>query len=344
MFFRGKKKREGGAATAVDPAELFARIESLTESNRAERDPAKERELRQLRHLAGIALVNAPAGEPVFPEPAPVPPPRDPVSKLPEITPEELTPELLRAATLDSGCLLVRGLMDEQTALGLAADIERSFSVRTELKGSDETDPEGYYDELRPEAPYEVQKRDWIEEGGGVLAADSPKMFNDMLASFEAAGLRKVIEGYLGERPAVSADKCTLRKATPDVVGAWHQDGKFMGDDIRAMNVWLSLSHCGGENPAPGMDLVPRRLDGHVAAGTEGTFFPSQVSQAVAEEAAGELGIVNPEFAPGDALLFDELYLHQTGGKPGLTEPRYAIESWFFGPSVFPEIYVPLAF
>ena len=63
----------------------------------------------------------------------------------------------------------------------------------------------------------------------------------------------------------------------------------------------------------------------------------------MAEEAAGEYGIVNPIFAPGDALLFDDLFLHQTGGKPGLTKPRYAIESWFFGPSAFPEIYVPLA-
>lgn len=336
MLFRTKKRRSA--------EDLFAEIDSLTESNRAERDPAKEAKLRELRHLAGIALVRADPGAPVFPEPAPSAPALDPESKLPEITPEELSPEVLRAAILESGCLLVRGVMDEPTALGLAGDIERSFAVRTDLKGSDRRDPEGYYDELLPESPYTVEKRDWIEEGGGVLAADSPKMFFEMLDAFEKANLRHVIEGYLGERPAVSADKCTLRKATPDVVGAWHQDGKFMGDEIRAMNVWLSLSHCGGDNPAPGMDLVPRRLDGHVAAGTEGTFFPSQVSQAVAEEAAGELGIVNPSFRPGDALLFDELYLHQTGGRPGLTEPRYAIESWFFGPSAFPEIYVPLAF
>ncbi|MDQ2700510.1 MAG: hypothetical protein M3Y23_04185 [Actinomycetota bacterium] len=336
MLFRGKKKK--GAE------ELFDEIDQLTAANRAERDPANELKLRELRHLAGIALVDGSTGSPSYPEPAAVPPARDPVSKLPEITPEQLTPELLRAAILDSGCLLVRGLMDRETALGLAGDIEKSFATRIDLKGSDRRDPQGFYDELEPEKPYEVQKRDWIEEGGGVLAADSPKMFFDMLDSFERVKLRQVIEGYLGERPAVTADKCTLRKATPDVVGAWHQDGKFMGDDIRAMNIWLSLSDCGGDNPAPGMDLVPRRLDGHVAAGTEGTFFPSQVSQAVAEEAAGEFGIVNPSFAPGDALLFDDIFLHQTGGRPGLTEPRYAIESWFFGPSAFPEIYVPLAF
>ncbi|MGB0120786.1 MAG: hypothetical protein WBP55_07540, partial [Solirubrobacterales bacterium] len=131
MFFRGKKKREGGSATAVDPAELFAQIDKLTESNRAERDPAKERELRRLRHLAGIALVQAPVVNPPFPEPSPVAPARNPESGLPEITPEELTPEILRAAILDSGCLLVRGLMDQGTATGLANDIEKSFAVRT---------------------------------------------------------------------------------------------------------------------------------------------------------------------------------------------------------------------
>ncbi len=334
MLFSGSKKKR---------AELFDSIDGLSAENRSGRSADNDRELRRLRHLAGIEMVKAASRVPSGPEPAAVPPPRNPESKLAEISPEELTPELLRAAILDSGCLLVRGVMDEEQAAGLADDIERSFAVRTELKGSDRSDPDGFYDELVPEPPYEVQKRDWIEEGGGVLATDSPRMFFDMLDCFEQANLLNVIEQYLGERPTVSADKCTLRKATPDVVGAWHQDGKFMGDDIRAMNVWLALSHCGGDNTAPGMDLVPHRLDGHVAAGTEGTFFPSQVSQAVAEEAAGEFGVVNPTFAPGDALLFDDLFLHQTGGKPGLTEPRYAIESWFFGPSAFPEIYVPLA-
>jgi hypothetical protein len=63
----------------------------------------------------------------------------------------------------------------------------------------------------------------------------------------------------------------------------------------------------------------------------------------VAEEAAGEIGIVRPVFNPGDALLFDDIFLHQTGSDPEMPNPRYAIESWFFGPSAFPEIYVPLA-
>ncbi len=149
-----------------------------------------------------------------------------------------------------------------------------------------------------------------------------------------------MIAEYLGEPPAVSAQKSTLRKASPGTPGAWHQDGRFLGE-VRAMNVWLSLSHCG--DTAPGLDLVPRRLEDFVATGTDGTFLETQVSAAVAEEAAGDAGILRPIFEPGDALLFDELFLHQTASDPSMPDDRYAIESWFFGPSSFPDGYVPLA-
>ena len=92
------------------------------------------------------------------------------------------------------------------------------------------------------------------------------------------------------------------------------------------------------------MDVVPRRLDDYAPAGTEGTVLDYQVSQAVAERTAGDAGIVRPIFDPGDALLFDHLFLHQTGSDPSMPNPRYAVESWFFGPSGFPTEYVPIAF
>jgi hypothetical protein len=222
--------------------------------------------------------------------------------------------------------------------LRIAAEIDRAFETRLALEGK--PDPEGYYDELVPEPPLEIDQRAWIQEGGGVLAADSPRLLFDMFECFERAGLGPVISDYLGERPAVSAEKCTLRKATPDVPGAWHQDGRFLGE-VRAMNVWLSLSRCG--DVAPSMDVIPRRLDDFVAAGTEGTFLSYQVSDQVAADAAGDVGIVRPIFDPGDALLFDEMFLHQTGSDPSMPNPRYAIESWFFGPSAYPDDFVPIA-
>ena len=52
--------------------------------------------------------------------------------------------------------------------------------------------------------------------------------------------------------------------------------------------------------------------------------------------------MATPEFRPGDALLFDERFLHRTSCREGLVHNRYAVESWFFAPSVFPEGYSPV--
>jgi hypothetical protein len=110
---------------------------------------------------------------------------------------------------------------------------------------------------------------------------------------------------------------------------------------VRALNLWLSLSRCGDE--APGLDIVPRRLDGLVATATDEAVLGYQVSQGKAEEAAADVPIVRPIFEPGDALLFDELFLHQTGSDASMPKPRFAIESWFFGGSAFPGEYAPIA-
>ena len=52
---------------------------------------------------------------------------------------------------------------------------------------------------------------------------------------------------------------------------------------------------------------------------------------------------MRPIFEPGDALFFDELFLHQTGSDPAMPKPRFAIENWFFGASGFPAEWSPLA-
>jgi len=343
MFF--KRRRGNAAAAAVaerpaDGAELFAEIDRLNAANRAGRDPETEVRIRRLRNLAGMELLTDPPSDPRYVQPATELPDVDPVSRCPEISPEQLTPALLRGAILRDGCLLIRGLMDGEKAERLATDIDRSFELRSTL-AEGESDPEGFYDELIAEPPYQIAERSWVEDGGGVLAVDSPRMLFDMLESFEHAGLRSVIEDYLGERPAISGQKCTLRKATPDVPGGWHQDGRFMGD-VRSLNVWISLSHCGED--APSMDVVPTRLEEFVTTGGEGTQLSVQIGQRDAEAAAAEVGIVRPIFRPGDALLFDHLFLHKTGSDPSMPNPRYAIESWFFGPSAYPEHYVPIAF
>ena len=319
---------------------LRAEIATLSQDNRVAPDRQRERTLLRLRHIAGLRLLDqgGNGSAPRHPEPDR---PALPAGPLPELAPDQLTPELIRAGILRDGCVLVRGLVPRERALDFAADIERCFDERERLLEGSEA-AEGYYEEVSPAAGHEFEpgSHDWIRACGGVLAADSPLLMARMLDLFEGADLPRLVGDYLGERPLLSFQKTTLRKADPKVAGAWHQDGAFMGD-VRALNLWLSLSRCGDE--APGLDIVPRRLDGIVTTHTEEAKLSWQVSGERAAEAAGDAGITRPIFEPGDALIFDELFLHQTASDPAMPKPRYAIESWFFGGSSFPAGYGPVA-
>jgi Phytanoyl-CoA dioxygenase (PhyH) len=332
-LFKHKSRPEPVAVSDPPPEHVLEEIGRLSQEWRAEPSADTERELLRLRHLAGVRLIDAGDRAPDYaaPDEAALP-----AGGLPEIAAADLTPGLLRAGILRDGCLLVRGLVPREEALALAAGIDRALVARD--TGSE--DEEGLYETFVPEEGYEVNERPWIEQGGGVLAADSPALATRMLDLYERAGLPRLVEGYLGERGLLSVHKKTLRKASPAVGGAWHQDGAFMGD-ARALNLWLSLSHCGDE--APGLDLVPRRLDEIVIEHDEMLYVDLTRERAAEAAAAGGVEIVRPIFEPGDALFFDEMFLHQTGSDPSMPNPRFAIESWFFGAHGFPADYAPLA-
>jgi len=348
VIFRSRKRDDGATALAQrvsdddrTSAEIFEEIDEVQEANRLGRDRDLERRLVLLRHRAGAKLLTeAGRRRPKQPEPDYDRLPDRPPGGLPEIPAADLTPGLLRAGMLRDGCLLVRGLIGSDEARQMAEDIDRAFEERNTIDdGGDVADP--YYEAFEPDFPFALVERQWVREGGGVLAAHCPKVMFDVIDLFDRAGMRHVVTEYLGERAAISMNKSTLRKALPTATGAWHQDGAFMGD-VRALNVWLAMSDCGEH--APGLDVVPRRFDETVPTGTEGAVFPWSVSPAVAEESAGETGIVRPVFEPGDALIFDELCLHSTAQEPTMTETRFALECWFFGPTAFPDDYVPLAY
>jgi hypothetical protein len=339
-----RRWRRGGTAVAEPEPyeefegtteELLAEIERLSEANRAAADPSTEARLLTLRHLAGIRLMDAAPEDPAHPQPAADRLPQ--TDGLPDIARADLDPGLLRAGILRDGCLLVRGLVARDAALAFADGIERAFRERERGDAA----AAGWYEEFEPHPRFgPVNERPWIKEGGGVLAIDSPTLSFELRELFESAGVPRLVAGYLGEPPLVSVQKTTLRKAEPSVPGAWHQDGAFMGD-VRSLNLWLALSRCGDE--APGLDVVPRRLDAFAATGTDEAVLSYQVSQRAAEEAAGGTEIVRPVFEPGDALFFDEMCLHQTASDPSMPNPRFAIENWFFGGSAFPREFFPLA-
>ncbi|MFN8112842.1 MAG: phytanoyl-CoA dioxygenase family protein [Solirubrobacterales bacterium] len=332
MIFKRKPRPDTASAD-----EIRAEIAALMAANREAGDRDRERRILELRHRAGIRYLEEAGEVPEYAQP-------DfdslPAGPLPPIAPEDLTAGIVRAGILRDGAVLVRGAVPSEAARALAEGIEQAFADRSAHNAGIDDD-DSLYEEFVPEPGFaQLSERNWIEAGGGVLAADSPRLAFEMLDAFERIGLGDVIREYLGEPVAVSAEKCTLRKASPEIGGAWHQDGNFMGD-VRALNVWLSLSRCG--DVAPGLDLVPKRIDYLVEAGTDGAPLSYVIAPAKAEEAAGDAGIIRPIFEPGDILLFDDLFLHQTGSDPSMPNPRYAIESWFFGASGFPADYAPIA-
>lgn len=267
---------------------------------------------------------------------------------LPVLDAAQLDAASIRGALLSHGCLIVRGLVEPDRADGLRDGIDRSFARRdAHNDGADRSETTPWFDPFVPEPRYAdavALGRGFVSRGSGIWTADSPRMMFELLEIYERRGIREIVGDYLGERPAMSVNKGTLRRAEPTVgTEWWHQDGAFLGEGIRSLNIWLSLSDCGTE--APGLEVVPRRLDGIVECGTQGADFNWSVGDPVVEEVSGgELS--RPIFAPGDAMLFDHLFLHRTGSDPSMTKTRYATETWFFAPSAYPDPQqqVPLAY
>jgi hypothetical protein len=167
-------------------------------------------------------------------------------------------------------------------------------------------------------------------------------MLFELLELVDETGIGDLVAAHLGERPALSANKCTLRRVPVDSNTNWHQDGAFLGEEIRTLNLWLALSHCGVD--APGLDIVPRRIDHVLETGTDGAIFDWSVSPNIVDDIAADAPVVRPEFGPGDALLFDQLFLHRTAVSPTMTRERHAIETWFFAPSTYPDGQIPIVF
>jgi hypothetical protein len=183
------------------------------------------------------------------------------------------------------------------------------------------------------------RRRSSAVDADGVHVSGAPDSVLPLCAP--VTGAAEAITGYLGERPALSYNKCVLRRLI-ESAPTWHQDGAFMGSDIRSVDVWLSLSDCGGDAPAPGLDLVPKRFHEILETGTKGSIFPNSIGQGLIDEVATDAPPETPRFAPGDAVVFDERFVHRSSAGRTFTKERYAVESWFFAPSRFPERYVPI--
>lgn len=331
------------AEDLVERGRLLEAIDHLGDANRRVPDSDVEIRLAQLRYEAFDSLEAASRHRswPVPVETGPIGPPT-----VPQLGPTQLSGDAVRRAIASHGAVHVPGLLNADRVDSFVAGIQTSIQARTdraEQPAGSAQAPDSWFSALPlPPDLGPVLGRKWVAAAGGMLAADAPRLLDMVLSTYEEIGLREVLTDYLGERPILSANKCTLREVPLTANADWHQDGAFLGSTggIRALNVWIALTDCGTE--APGMDLVPRRFESVQETGTGGAIFDWAVGPDTVAALAAEHPVVRPEFKAGDALLFDDLYLHRSAIDEHMVRPRYAIESWFFAKTDYPEGQIPL--
>jgi hypothetical protein len=273
---------------------------------------------------------------------------------IPEVGRDAFNVRSLQSAIFNNGSLIVRNLISAAEAQALIADINKAIeNYDAAVRGEPIEDSAPWYVPFKssthlPENEFSSWNADdrgsrhWVREGGGILAADSPRAFENLTNLLRRKSVISVIDDYLGERAALSVKKTTLRRVpcTLNTSNGWHQDGAFLGDGIRTVNLWIALTDCGID--APTMDMVPKRLNEIAPTGTLGAAFDWSVSRAVVDELCGHTPPVRLQFKAGDAILFDEMNLHCTAVAQDMTKDRYAIEAWFFAPSCYPMDQLPL--
>ena len=342
LRFGTKEKRrsfEEQVDELVSRKEYLEAIKMLSTHNSANPTPKIEIQLAQLRHDAFFEIDH---GQPQGSWPPTVADLFSARAVIPEVDSKEINVSVARSGVFNHGSLIIRNLLSKNQVEMLAMSVEKAFDAFDNVDNSDQM-----HSWFSPLKTYNNMgeldaDRPWVRSGGGVLAAESPRALFHFIEIFQEIGMIDLISEYLGERPALSVRKTTLRRTEPDLdaTNGWHQDGAFLGEDIRTLNVWVALTDCGIDSPS--MDMIPRRLHEIAPTGTEGAMFNWSVSPLMIEQICKNGKPQHLIFNAGDAIIFDEKNLHRTSTLPEMTKTRLAIESWFFAPSCYPMDQLPI--
>ncbi|HNL92356.1 MAG TPA: phytanoyl-CoA dioxygenase family protein [Pseudomonadales bacterium] len=320
-------------------------IALLSEQNRLHADVALEKQLIDLR-VQGFHHTQWPVPTTVFPPAIDAKLSLNTAATIPEIAATQLDAQILNKTVQQQGSLLVRNLVPSSMLEILRHNIEQAVTTRNQRAAGEVIDSNNPY--YSPSQYLNTHHklgvgRKFIAETGGVWAADSPRGLFDVMELYRQLQLKKLLTDYFGETPCVSVKKWVLRRVDPIAGEAdWHQDGAFMGKDVRSMNLWIALTDCGGDSINPGIDIVPRRFDNIVQTGTDGARFDWTVGPAYVEKNFSDTPWLRPAFKAGDALFFDHMNLHRTAWSPSITGRRYAIECWFFAASASAQNQIPM--
>ncbi len=285
-------------------------------------------------------------GQPVIPQKVWADPFPEVKNKIPEIAAKDLNVERLAGGVRHHGSLIVRNLISEQMADRLSSGIDKVMNHSdTFFKNIRKENNPGtrWFNPVSKNSLDDFGKGvKMMQKSGSMYALYSPRVSTDLIAVFERIQLKKMLEQYFEEQPCFSIKKWVLRKMTPLASPTdWHQDGAFMGKEIKSMNLWMALNDCGAGTDSPGMDFIPKRLHDIAPTGTEGAMFNWSVSRKYIADTFTDPMPERPSFKKGDAIFFDHMNLHCTSYSEDFKQQRYAIETWFFAQSSAPEKQLP---
>lgn len=271
--------------------------------------------------------------------------------ELPEVDASNLSVDLVKKSIARSGGLIVRNFASGGECADLRFDINQALEEYRELSLGRVQKSDCKY-VSRPESIHGEKKqfpmadRDWGIATGSIWAVDTPQLAVQLISFYKSKGVKKLLRQYFDEPAVLSVKKWLLRCIAPNngAEAGWHQDGRFMGESIRSLNLWLALSECGAKADAPGIEFVMDQSRVIYETGTNGAAFDWTVGQGLIDRLHGDKCIVRPRFSAGDAVIFDHYNLHRTAYGCSDSACRYAVETWFFAASRAPENQHPLVF
>ena len=321
-------------ASSRESGELASKIAALSEANRSKLDPTVERELLRLRHESFLDRRGGNVADVRAHTPSAPPVPLDATVGL-AVAHTLPNAAVVRSTIQTHGSLVVRGLVRGPALARLTNAVESSLGARERaLSGAEPAGTSPWYSEFAPLKQADARA---FTASSGVLAADSPRGVFELVEIFREVGIAELATDFLGGRPVISAEKSVFRRVEPTLYASWHQDGAFLGENIRTLDVWIALSPCG--KTAPSLEILPRRVSRILPTGA---FFSWDLDDKEIEKEFPGFTTVLAQFEPGDAILFDQLCVHRSGHAAGMTAPRLAIECWLFAAESVPEGYTGL--
>ncbi len=259
---------------------------------------------------------------------------------IPEMEYKDVTSDILTGAIIHHGALIVRNFFGNGIVENFRKGIDETFYESSKHFALDLQDkPTEPIDERSPWFRRQLPGEKLFDPGsvgfmlmtGSVWTFLSPAVCHDLLKSFEDVNLRGLLDEYFDDRTCLSFNKSVLRRMDPLGHPAdWHQDGAFMDEHIKSINLWVALSDCGAGTDCPGMDFVPKRLNKIMPTGINKAKYDWSVSHESVSEWFKDCPPVTPTYKAGDAIFFDHYNLHVTSYSPEYTKRRYALETWFF--------------